>query len=98
MICDGPDADTMLKTVRGEVPADVGIDFAAGVTLKKLWSYCQSAAPAAAGQQAPVPAALDDEKPLPEGVPEAIEKAWMRKYNFHLSGARLLSGGDHNRA
>ena len=40
---------------------------------------------------------MEDEDPLPEGVPEAIEKAWIAKHGFHLSGARFFSGGDYNR-
>ena len=41
--------------------------------------------------------AKDDEENLPDGVPEAIEAAWVKKHGFHLSGARMLIGGDFNR-
>ena len=39
----------------------------------------------------------DDEEPLPDGVAEAVEGAWSKKYNFHLTGARMLIGSDFNR-
>ena len=39
----------------------------------------------------------DNEEELPDGMKEALEAAWAKKHHSHLSGARLLIGGDFNR-
>jgi hypothetical protein len=68
--------------------------------IKKLWTFCKQAAPAsAAGPGVPnITVSQDNEEAsLPEGVPEAIEAAWVKKHNFHLPGSRMLRGGDYNR-
>ena len=66
--------------------------------IKKLRTLARGAVPSPG---APTPAssvsAPDDSAPLPEGVQEAIEVAWIKRHGFHLSGARLLIGSDDNR-
>ena len=64
---------------------------------RKIWTLCQGAGPSSGSATPAQVAAQDDEQPLPEGVPEAIEAAWVKKHGFHFSGARLLVGGDYNR-
>ena len=68
-------------------------------SLKKLWTYCKNAAPSPYASAAPSSGSrvADDEGNVPDGVPEAIEKAWIAKHSFHLPGSMLLIGGDYNR-
>ena len=68
------------------------------VRVKKLYTFCCASKPAL-GDTPTTPHAKvgDDEENLPEGVPEQIERKWMDRHGFHLSGARLLAGGDYNR-
>ena len=55
------------------------------------------AAGASSGTSIVQVASVDDDAPLPDGVPEAIEKAFVDKRGFHLSWARLLVGSDLHR-
>lgn len=86
------------KAIDGVSPA-IEWNLTAKKRIKKLWTYCKNAAPPPSVQASAsaAPRVADDEEGLPEGVPEAIEKAWTKKHSFHLSGARLLIGGDYNR-
>ena len=90
----------VVDSVKSVVPSGSGISFDVTLTkgLKKLWGFCVAAAPKAAHSGGPSNvvqvASVDDDSPLPEGVPEAIGKAWVSKHGFHLSGARLLVGSD----
>ena len=97
----GESEKEVIDALKGCVPSSSPIDFDITVTknVKKLWQLCCAAAPKAAASSAPniVVATVDDDAPLPDGVPEAIEKAWVEKHGFHLSGARLLVGSDYNR-
>ena len=84
------------------VEAELGaaLDMGAKARVKKLWTFCQAAKAepvSGSGPPSSAPQARDDEENLPEGVPEAIEMAWIKKHQFHLSGSRLLIGGDYNR-
>ena len=66
----------------------------------KLSGLCCAVSPKAcssSGTQSVAVVSAEDDAPLPEGVPEALEKAWVSKYGFHLSGARLLVGSHYNR-
>ena len=72
-------------------------DLTAKTKIRKIWTLCQGAGPFSGSATPAQAAAQDDEQPLPEGMPEAIEAAWVKKHGFHLSGARLLVGGDYNR-
>ena len=86
------------KAIVGETPA-IPWELVDKKRIKKLWTFCKNSAPSPS-VSAPARAAAsapDDEEGLPDGVPEAIEKAWIAKHSFHLSGARLLIGGDYNR-
>ena len=90
------------QAVEAVLPGDQSVpwDLTAKKNFKKLYIFCKSASHVAnpGAASAPVPSRVaDDEEGLPEGVPEAIEAAWAKKHNFHLSGARLLIGGDYNR-
>ena len=99
----GADEEAVIETVRKAIRDHEGDKPNFGITeaknLKKLWTFCKSSVPSVASAPASsaVPRAPDDEEAIPEGVPEAIEKAWLAKHGFHLSGARLLIGGDFNR-
>ena len=80
----------------GSIPMDITVV----KNVKKLWGMCLAATPKAGGSggtPTTVIASVDDDAPLPNGVPEAIEKAWVSKHGFHFSGARLLVGSDYNR-
>ena len=100
----GESEKEVVENVKGCVGSTSGVDMG-DVTVvknvKKLWQLCCAAAPKAASASSGAPvvqiASVEDDAPLPEGVPESIEKAWMEKHGFHLSGARLLVGSDYNR-
>ena len=67
---------------------------------KKLRALCVQASASPSGTpQTPSGRASgpDDEEPLPDGVAEAIEGAWVKKYHFHLTGHQMLIGSDFNR-
>ena len=90
----------VIESVKKCVPGTFDFDITVTKNVKKLWQLACAAAPKAGGGPAGtsiVVANVDDDAPLPDGVPEAIEKAWASKYGFHLSGARLLVGSDYNR-
>ena len=97
----GDSEKEVVDAVKTVLPTDgsITLDITLGKNLKKLWGLCCQAAPKPGSGSASVASAVavDDETPLPQGVPEAIEKAWANKHGFHLSGARLLVGGDYNR-
>ena len=78
----------------------IAMDATLTKNVKKLWGFCCAASPkpgSSSGTPSVAVVSVEDDAPLPEGVPEAIEKAWVAKYGFHLSGARLLVGSDYNR-
>ena len=91
----------VITNVQNSLPSDNSVpwDLTAQKNIKKLWTFAKNAAPEVSSHQSvAAPArAPDDEEALPEGIPEAIEKAWAQRHSFHLSGARLLIGGDYNR-
>ena len=98
----GADEEAVIENVRRAIRDHEGDKPNFGITemknIKKLWTFCKGSVPATAASPAQaVVRAPDDEEPIPEGVPEAIEKAWLSKHGFHLSGSRLLIGGDFNR-
>ena len=90
-----------LQALKSAAPSDGTINWNLTVekNVKKLWTFCRAAKPQPSSSASAVVVAQsnDDEAPLPDGVPEAVEKAWVAKHGFHLSGARLLIGGDYNR-
>ena len=90
----------VIENAKKCVPGTFDFDVTVTKNVKKLWQLACAAAPKASGSgvgPSVVVANVDDDAPLPDGVPEAIEKAWVDKYGFHLSGARLLVGSDYNR-
>ena len=96
----GESEKDVIDAVKEVLPSGLVLDVTLSKNIKTLWGFCCAAAPnnGATGAPAVQTAQVnDDEAPLPEGVPEAIEKAWVGKYGFHLSGARLLIGSDYNR-
>ena len=98
----GESEKEVVDAVKGCLPASCGLTFDVTLTKipKKLWQLSCAAAPKASGGSASVVhiASVDDDAPLPDGVPEAIEKAWVDKHGFHLSGARLLVGSGCSQA
>ena len=95
----GESEQIVVDAVKNVLPSALVLDVTLTKNIKKLWGFCCAASPKAGATGAPAVtiAQADDDAPLPEGVPEAIEKAWAGKYGFHLSGARLLAGSDYNR-
>ena len=97
----GSTESEVIKNVADSLPTDGSVPWTLTdqKNIKKLWAFSKNAAPAVqASASAPAPArAPDDEEALPDGIPEAIEKAWVTRHSSHLSGARLLIGGDYNR-
>ena len=91
----GHDEGEVVQSVKDGVDAQ-HLNLGVIKNVRKLYALCSS--PGAAGSSAGVgPASFDDEAPIPDGVPEAIESAWIKRHGFHLAGARLLAGGDYNR-
>ena len=91
-----------IATLQSALPTDgsITLDITLLKNVKKLWGMSVAATPkvqGSGGTPTVVAASVDDDAPLPDGVPEAIEKAWVHKHGFHLSGARLLVGSDFNR-
>ena len=90
----------VIESAKKCVPGSFDFDVTMTRHFKKLWHLACAANPKANGGPAGtsvVVASVDDDAPLLDGAPEAIEKAWVDKYGFHLSGARLLVGSDYNR-
>ena len=94
------DDKSVVDAIRPEtatLDSNFNIDLSAAIKIKQLWTFCKQASPDPSSQLALSSAVKDDEDNLPEGVPEAIEKAWLAKHGFHFNGSRLLIGGDCNR-
>ena len=94
----GADEKELVSNVTDALPGDnsIVLDLTLKVKLKKLWTLC-GASSTSNPSSGPSNIAKGDEENLPDAVPEAIEAAWIKKHHFHLSGARLLIGGDYNR-
>ena len=96
----GKDEEEVVKEVHDSLPSDNSVpwDLTARKQLKKLWLLCKQSTPDVSSASAASARPADDlEAALPDGVPEQIEKNWVAKHGFHLSGARMLIGGDFNR-
>ena len=97
----GESEKEVVEAIKGCIPSGSSLSFDLTLTknIKKVWQLACAAAPKSGPAAGPsvVVASVDDDAPLPDGVPEAIEKAWVAKHGFHLSGARLLVGSDYNR-
>ena len=96
----GDNESEVLQLLRGaNIPGADWDDFTLPVKVKKLYIFCKAAVPFDHGGKGPSTAkpSVEDDEPLPDGVPEAIESAWVKAHGFHLNGSRLLIGGDYNR-
>ena len=70
------DESEFVQSVGGDVPSEV-LNIGVVKNIRKLYSLC-SAGPAAGGTSSGAGSVgPEDDAPLPDGVPEAIQSAWI---------------------